>query len=301
MIRYLKNIEIDKNKWDQCIDKANNRLVYANSWYLDIVSTGWEALIDGDYETVMPLPAGTKYGIKYCFQPIFTPQLGLFSNTNISSEQLICFLDYAAKVFKYLNINLNKENKAEFPQFEINYRINHELDLRFKYEEIKNNYSRRTNRNIKKALDSGLSLINDYNYEMFCDFKIKFSFPSLKKKQIHIMRNLVKYFIENQIGKILLVKDNEGNICSSAFYFNWKNRLYFSIIASNDIGKNNCAMFLILDSIIRIHSGSGLILDFTGSSLKGVAYFNEGFGAIPNQYINIKSNAYPFYIKMFKK
>ena len=78
-IIHLKHNQIDIAKWDECIDHSTNRMVYARSWFLDIVCTGWEALVAADYETVMPLTTGNKYGINYLYQPFFTQQLGIFS------------------------------------------------------------------------------------------------------------------------------------------------------------------------------------------------------------------------------
>ena len=48
MIKYLHHSEIDKKKWDACIKESFNGMVYASSWYLDIVGFEWEALIEND-------------------------------------------------------------------------------------------------------------------------------------------------------------------------------------------------------------------------------------------------------------
>ena len=80
VIRLYANSEIDKAKWDSCVVDSNNALIYAYSWYLDIVSPNWVALIKGDYKVVFPLPAKKKLGVSYISQPLFTQQLGLFSS-----------------------------------------------------------------------------------------------------------------------------------------------------------------------------------------------------------------------------
>ena len=80
-IKYLKHNQIDKQKWDSAIENAENGLVYALSWYLDIVSPNWDALVVGDYEQVMPVTHKRKYGIKYLIQPPFCQQLGFFSQS----------------------------------------------------------------------------------------------------------------------------------------------------------------------------------------------------------------------------
>ena len=56
MISCLENKAIDKPKWDALIAECGN--IYAYSWYLDIVHPGWDALVDDDYQAVMPLTGG---------------------------------------------------------------------------------------------------------------------------------------------------------------------------------------------------------------------------------------------------
>ncbi|MCD4769555.1 MAG: hypothetical protein K8R35_05250, partial [Bacteroidales bacterium] len=79
MIRYLKNSEIDRKRWDDCIEADSVSLPYGTSWYLDIMAPGWDALIDGDYNFIFPLPNRKKYGLRYIFTPVFLQKLGLFS------------------------------------------------------------------------------------------------------------------------------------------------------------------------------------------------------------------------------
>ncbi|MEA3446653.1 MAG: hypothetical protein U9R19_18205, partial [Bacteroidota bacterium] len=91
-IRFLIHKQIDKRKWNQCIKSSVNGIVYAYSWYLDIVSENWEALVEDDYKSVMPLTINEKYGISYLRQPIFTQQLGVFSSQRLDSNLVKTFI-----------------------------------------------------------------------------------------------------------------------------------------------------------------------------------------------------------------
>ena len=71
-IKHLKYYEIDKSKWDNIVSCSDFSLPYFFSWYLDVVSPGWEALIAEDYSYIMPLTVKIKCGIKYVIQPPFT-------------------------------------------------------------------------------------------------------------------------------------------------------------------------------------------------------------------------------------
>ncbi|MBK7430609.1 MAG: hypothetical protein IPI62_06680 [Bacteroidetes bacterium] len=79
MIKHLRHTEINKSKWDNTIKLSPEGIVYAASWYLDIVSPGWEALMDDDYKFIFPLCTRSKFGFSYLYQPHFTQQGGLFS------------------------------------------------------------------------------------------------------------------------------------------------------------------------------------------------------------------------------
>ena len=44
-IEYVLQKDIDLDKWDACIDKASNGLIYAYSYYLDQMSENWDATL----------------------------------------------------------------------------------------------------------------------------------------------------------------------------------------------------------------------------------------------------------------
>lgn len=72
MIYFLENEQIDKQKWDKAVKNSDFSIVYAMSWYLDVVASGWSALVEDDYKTLMPLVSNSKMGIKYLYQPLFS-------------------------------------------------------------------------------------------------------------------------------------------------------------------------------------------------------------------------------------
>jgi len=83
LIQYRKHDEVDFIKYDRCINSASNSRVYAAGWYLDRSAIVWDALVWGNYEFVMPIPVGNKYGIRYLYQPVFSQQLGIFPSPDL--------------------------------------------------------------------------------------------------------------------------------------------------------------------------------------------------------------------------
>ncbi|MDQ6761291.1 MAG: hypothetical protein M3015_01545, partial [Bacteroidota bacterium] len=157
-IAYLPQQNIDKVKWDLCIDAAGNSLIYAYSFYLDTMSRQWDALVsinaEGNYEMVMPLTWNKKYGLYYLYQPFFTASLGVFGN-NISAEIVKSFLDAIPQKFKYWDFYLNKENLFALKGYEIYERRNYILSLENTYEIISAKYAKSHARNIKRAKEAG--------------------------------------------------------------------------------------------------------------------------------------------------
>ena len=54
-IYYIKNININREKWDDCVSNSVNSRVYGLSWYLDIVCKNWDGIVIDDYEIVFPV------------------------------------------------------------------------------------------------------------------------------------------------------------------------------------------------------------------------------------------------------
>ena len=156
MIHYLEHKKIDFSKWDQCIHRAVNQRIFAFSWYLNIVSPGWDALIENDYETVFPLTHNRKFGINYLFQPFFAQQLGVFSDRHLTETLVDRFLQAIPRKFSYIQINLNSLNKVDPAHYSVTSRLNYELDLIHPYQRLIQDYNQNTRRNLKKAGDLNL-------------------------------------------------------------------------------------------------------------------------------------------------
>ena len=151
MIRYLKHNEIDKKKWDSSLDQSVNTLIYAYSWYLDIVSPSWCALMEDDYSSVMPLTGNKKYGIDYLFPPYFAQQLGVFSKNKLTQQKIENFLNAIPPQYKFIEANLNTKNTFDLSGFRLKKNTNIELNLNHPYETLRKKFSEDTKRNIKKA------------------------------------------------------------------------------------------------------------------------------------------------------
>ncbi len=301
-LKYIKQKDIDFNKWDRCIIKSVNGLVYAYSWYLDIVSPDWDALVYGDYEIVMPLTLNKKFGFKYLYQPFFTQQLGVFSSSKIDDAILKLFLESILTKYKFIDINLNKYNKpVDSDKFTITNRVTYELDLIEDYSAIYAKYSDNHKRNLKKARQNKLSVIQGLMpNEVFNLVSKNIKIPNLGGNNINMLRQLIAAGIRKNLAYLYGVYDKNNMLVAAAYFIRTRDKVCFILSVSSEEGKALRAMFLVIDTFIKDFAGRNLTLDFEGSNIDGIARFYRGFGANKFIYSNIRVNRLPFPINLLK-
>jgi hypothetical protein len=300
MIRYIKNPEIDKNKWDECIENAENGIIYANSWYLDIVSPNWNALILDDYAAIMPIPVRTKYGLQYLYTPKFIQQLGIIGD-DTSSKILDSFIVSIPKSFLHINLNLNEQNSTLNSDFIFQKRNNFKLPIDKPYVTIRNGYNRNCIRNLASAEKSKLMVLENTSPEEFSSFikrNLTDQLKNFSNKDFIMLQKITTECIKRNVGEIISVCDEAGRLVATGSFLHSKNRLIFSVCASSPVGKKTHAMYMLVDHQIKKFAEKYKWFDFSGSNIKGVAYFNSTFGALPVSYNSLIINRLPLFIKV---
>ena len=301
-IKYLEHNEIDKAKWDLCINQAINRLPYAFSWYLDVVSPNWHALVSDDYKFVFPLTWRNKMGFNYLYQPLFTQQLGIFSSLPVSFAVSNDFLNAIPSKFKLIEINLNSFNPAAGNKFVASKRLNFEIDLSLSYEEIRKFYSDNQKRNINKAKKNELKINQPDISEVISLFKNDrgLKVERMKNESFELLRRLYSALKQKGISYIRGVSDGSQTICGGIF-IQTEYRIIFLFSGNTVIGKSSGAMSFLIDSVIQENSNKKIILDFEGSNDLGLARYYSSFGSIEHVYLHLKKNTLPFPVRLFKR
>ena len=236
MIRYLRHKEIDREKWDRCIEQSVNGIVYARSWYLDIVSPGWEALEENDYQSVFPLTGASKMGIRYLRQPFFTQQLGLFSTGPLSMDSVTAFLRAIPAKFRFAEIHLNSFNTLDKGLFRGGFRKNHELELVLPYSSLAAKYSQNTSRNIRKAVEAGVTVKRTIDpEELIRLFRGNFGGKEgkLGYRDYLTITQLITHSLRKSSGIIMGSSAGEGSLDAAAFFLRDKSRFIFLFSASD--------------------------------------------------------------------
>ncbi len=284
MIKYVEHKEIDFIKYDKCIAESENSLIYAYSWYLDIVAENWDALILADYEMVMPLTHRKKHGIPYIFLPPWVQQLGVFSTINIKDDIIIDFLKAIPRKFKSVDVLLNHKNYCSIKNLKI--RNNLILKLNKDYQLLYKNFTKGRKSNVKQGKKYGLIVKETNNVDSLIELFLNNKGLELKKSEqdYTAIRNLVSVALKKDKVKIYKVFDENSLEIGGAIFLIDRNRITYLFSAVNQKGRNKQAMSFLIDFIIKKYEQQELILDFEGSMIRGIADFFKSFGAVQENY-----------------
>lgn len=303
LIKYLTHQQIDKAKWDECIEHSLNTLIYGYSWYLDEAAPNWDALVLDDYEAVFPLTHAKKYLINYLYQPFFTQQLGLFYKNLLGAEHLEDFIKAISKKFRFIDIALNEANHFEVENTFLNKKKNYVLDLEKPYSKTTKKFTDHTSRNIKKS-KKVVNKIVEQNFDDVIKLYIKNKSEQTLKvtaKDYKRFSKILNAIQKNEILNCVGVINEKNEIIASAIFAVCNNRITYLMGVSTKEGREKRAMYFLFDHIIEQFSEQSFLLDFEGSDIPGVANFFKGFGAIKQSYYKLHVNNLPWYIKWIKK
>ena len=303
MITYLEHKTIDKTKWDVTIAECGN--IYGFSWYLDIVHPQWDALVEDDYQAVMPLTGGRKFGVDYLFQPYFVQQLGVFSKTPLTQEKLDEFLAAIPGKFRFAEIRLNESNTLDNDIEKFEYHRNVILDLNRNYDSICAHYHQNTKRNLAKAETNHLQIVNTViPYHVVALFAgnrgaTLDKWGDAEYARLTALANVAvgknHAFIEGVTEK------GVGRLLCAAIFMKTKDRITFLFSGLTEEGKQRQAMTYLLDQVIQKYAQQPITFDFEGSDDENLARFYLGFCGDEVEYPSYTYNRLSLIGKAFLK
>ena len=283
MIRYLQHSEIDPGKWNQTIHNSLFSSGFVKYEMLELLTAPdtWHALVQDDYETVLPLPTRKKGVLKYVYTPFFMPQMGIFSACEITSDETEAFLREISKHYVLADVLLNEKNETQ--ESHKNNFVSHFISLQPSYNEIYSQFHENTKRNIKTAEKHQCRIT--VGEESVADIITLFRANRGQGSNVHFQEEdyarllqLADYLLINNLLEVYGVRTYDDKLAAGALFVKDGNRRWFWF-SGRDNQLSACKpMFFLLDAYIRDHAGADLLLDFNGSKNENVARLYQGFG-----------------------
>jgi hypothetical protein len=301
MIVYLKNGEIERDQWDNCIKNSTGAKPYAYSWYLDNISPGWEALVDDDYDSVFPVPCSVRFGVQYVSTPLFLQQLGAFSPDKNSSSVIVEFLDYMPGIFKMIDLCIGQN--IDYPGYKVTEKSNFELNLAAPYEKLWEKFSPECRRNISNTAKRNYELTGNVSPEELTELCIENKVPDSKGVKLHDyerLKNLMNYCITNKKGRIIGVRGTKRRLVYGVFIVQTPNYITILIAANTMASFEKHIGYSIINEIIKEYASNDTILDFAGTSYQSSVSVGQSFGGPKVPYYRIHRNRLFWPVRIMK-
>lgn len=301
-INYLINKKIDRQKWDAIIAADPAGLPYAHTWYLDATTNGrWDALVADDYKLIMPLPWNRMLpGIRQVFAPLLSQQLGVFGPSP-DDLTILKFLHAIPSHFKRVKIPLHQNlsaltglNTSEI----IREKKNLVLDLHQSYEKIHSNYRKSLRKRIRAATDRNTVRKGGEILEVFDFYKTNLSNKvKLSESEWQLVAKILSAISKKMKPVILQVRDANDERIGMGLFLITSRRVINLFGASNEQGKKDFSMHLMLDTVIKTYAGQSLYFDFEGSDIPGIYDFFKSFGSVEDNICVYERNTLPWFVK----
>lgn len=301
-LMYVPHKEIDKPLWDAAITNAHNGLIYAQSQMLDAMSPGWDALVLGNYEYVMPLTWRKKWGFKYLCQPPFCQQLGIFSEKPLAKQTAMDFLAEALNRFRFAEIYLNHAMPFQESLPKHN---NFLLWLNKPYTTLKANYKSDLVKNLTRASRFEMSYTDFADIQKAIDLYKEYYGNRLgyNPNDYSSLSLLCKHW--HTTGRcfaraVYLQEKNLKELLAVGLFLKDDNRMYNIASTTLPNGRTLEANPYLFNRLIEEFANQALWLDFEGSDLPGVARFYQKFNPENQPYFFWRNNNLPRLVKWLK-
>jgi hypothetical protein len=301
-VLFLQRPEISDSQWNTFLASSPQRIVYAYSWYLDVVSPDWSALVleeKGGWKAVMPLPVRKKWGFRVIQQPFFCQLLGVFTHsTNESPEIDRMFLETLPDHFSYLSLYTGRFSKGlHFPEFcEIGRCATHTLSLHLSYPQLRKNYSSDRRLNAIRAQKWDWEITESRDLQPLIDLFQKHHAARIDggvaESAYQLLQKAGNVLFEKKAARLVYAL-REGKIEAGALFAFSDNRIIYLFNAASPLGRKGNARTLFIDRMIREYAGTDFIFDFESPEVASIADFYRSFGAEAEVYWQLHYNRLP--------
>ncbi|MBC6609505.1 GNAT family N-acetyltransferase [Hymenobacter sp. BT507] len=313
MMRYIRHDKVNRVQWDALIEQAPNGLIYALTWYLDIVSPGWEALVkeeQGRYVVVMPLPVRRKFGFRYLQQPLFVQQLGVFSVAPVSARDWEEICSLLRQHFRLItHYAFNTDNLLPVPADGValpgTIRTTYHIALQVPYAQIVNGYTSSRKRQLQQARKHNLVIEPTTDIEQLIHLFDQNTAPRIygligEGHTYPMLRRLYYEAKQRGLASIWQAKTTDGSVVASMLLLEYKNKVIYLFNSSSEKGKATRAISLLIDAFFIAYAGTDLVFDFEAPEVPSLVQFYSSFGSTAVPYFSVSYDQLPWPVQLIK-
>ncbi|WP_019947320.1 GNAT family N-acetyltransferase [Hymenobacter aerophilus] len=318
MFRYVGPENLDRVQWDALITAAPNGLIYALSWYLDLVSPGWAALVQHDaqgrYVAGLPLPVHAKFGLRFLRQPVFTQQLGLFSREAPMAtdwQQIGALLRQEFRFITRYAFNTANNGLAAEPSLAVFGKAElhtYYIDLQPAYPKLAAGYHASRRRQLRQARAYDLRVAPATGPEALETMIRLFAENTAaniagmtgEAYEYPLLRALYAAAQQRGMAEMWQACTPAGEVVAAVLLWKFNGQLIYLFNSSSRRGKEQRAISVIIDALFQHYAGQPLRFDFESPQVPSLDRFYASFGSVKTPFLSITLNRLPWPVRQLK-
>jgi hypothetical protein len=264
-IRYIPFEEIDKVKWNSCVHFAVNSEVSAYYWWLKAVAKEWDAIVEEDYESVLPIFYKRDiWGRKSIVHPPLIGRIGIQSIHILSRKRIVSMLDQIPDMAN-THILFNEMNIIP-PDYESNTEQKQawRVLLNKSIANIRSSYSQEVSEIIRTELPDGYFFQVMMKPEDIVAFaKENNQLPYEEYASLRVFYNLLH---RGTLVNTVILDENKEPVAMLTFTYHLK-KIKVLLSVQNKMGRKLNAIHRMYDHVFNLHQNKPMMFEF---------YHNDG-------------------------
>jgi hypothetical protein len=291
-IQLLPREEIDKIKWNSCVHYATNGSVFGYMWYLDATARHWDALVEGDYESVMPLPfERRRWQGDSLYQPPLIRNLAVYSIHSPDQARIDAFWAAVPEQYRRINLAVDTFSAPTKGTWAVEETHNYYLPLLGEYEALRSRFSPSRLADLERAAAADIFPTTSLKPEQLAAY-YRANHPLVKDQEFHGLQRIMYNVLHRGWGFATGVMDREKNLLAADFFIYSHGRIMSLAPVQTAAGEAVGALAHVYDAVIRNHAGKPQALDFNTHRIS--PGFAKGFGAVAYTYHQVERDTRRF-------
>ncbi|MGC9470654.1 MAG: hypothetical protein ACP5D1_03820 [Bacteroidales bacterium] len=262
MIRHLVQKEINPARWDKVIARSLNANIFGYSWVLNRLFDRWDALVNNDYDMVMPLPSGKQWGMRWLSNPVPGVSLGVYSRQPPPEKIILEFLQPVIKEFHFIYYPLHKYTPVPVNKKYLDTYATTSLDLIRPYHQLKRSFHREVKDLVTgKSYATGTRLVQPNDLITMWEDHGNDGSTAGKTINLRNARLLAAHAVRYRYGNLWGMYSEANNLSAVCLFISGHQKTHLMYPLETPEGKEEKALCRLINRYLVEHSGRNLVIE----------------------------------------
>ncbi len=279
-IRLVAHADIDKIRYNSAVHYALNGNTFGYKWYLDAMAREWDVLVEGEYESVLPLPYRPLWlGRQALYQPALVRELGIYSVNILSEKRVNAFWAAIPEVYKLIELQVEPRSRPTTGDWTVTDSTNYYLRMDKPYPELAADFATDTAARLAIAEAADWQAAATVKPERLAQlFQQGSNTGVAATRKFHGLQRIMWEALHRGWGFAAGLEDAHGVLVAATFLIYSHGRAVNLISVEAAAAKKGEALLFLFDNLLRSHANHPLVFDFNDHPTLGAAF---GASAMP--------------------